>query len=226
MSLRELIQSRIAELAINQATLAKRAGLRQSFITDVMQRRKVRIQPRFIEPLAKALEVTPDELYGSMTALLPSNAHEARPTGDAFVLKGSLIEPWYNNKEFSITTGAGRSVIVFNSASELTSSAAWASGKASVRYRWPITLSWTRGAYALLEERSPYRGAKNILLIAPQVPIRTGDYCVVFMATNFSVRIFKQTIGTKIEFDCEGPVAGQKIRRVHRLLGWLDADPN
>lgn len=117
---------------------------------------------------------------------------------------------------------------MFETIDELRSPDSWHKGTKHGRYRWPTTLPWTRGCYALLVPRigGKFRSVvvNDVLLVAPQLPIRSGDRCAFFIADYFQTDVFCRKDGTKLEFDLS--TAEQGIQRVHRLLGALDADPN
>jgi transcriptional regulator with XRE-family HTH domain len=228
MSLRDLVQERLSALKISQAALADRAGLPRSYVTDIIRKRKARIQPRFVETFARALEVSPEDLYSRMTATPPSlEQNQTFLSGDAYVVDAALTSAWFEAKNFPAVTGSGRSVPLFSSNDELRM-ATLDSGK-TPRYRWPITLPWTRGAYALSKERGSVETSRTeVLLLAPDLPVRSGDRCVVFDSCAGTSgggyeEVFVKNDGDVLIFEHDRRLRTRNILKMHRLLAILAA---
>ena len=62
-TLRSIVLGQLKKLGITQKELAERAGLNPPYINEILSRKKLRVQRRFVPALAHALEIEPDVLY-------------------------------------------------------------------------------------------------------------------------------------------------------------------
>lgn len=247
MALRDLIKTRLAELKMTQGGLAAGIGVHPSYVSDLMHGRKSRIQPRFVEPLAQALQVTPDELFRSMSSsAIPARAvvddapaagagvdhGSAAPTAtenDSTHLAGPLTAPWIQTTEFAIPTGSGRLVPIFSSRADVEN---WRTDKAVGKLRWPTNFAWSRSAYAWLEEVDlGFRLKKHELILAcPEIEIRPGDLFLAFSRNGppLYYRLLKNSFkGPEIILSPHKTTVlnTEELRRTHRVLSVQDADP-
>jgi hypothetical protein len=235
MALRDLIKERLAALKLTQSHLAALIDRHPSYITDIMSGRKHRVQSRFVLPLAKALQIPPDDLYRAMTTVVPPVETAARSlTVVEYVgLSGDLIAAWHKPDQILLPSGPGKVVPVFRTMDELRT------GKSQLAYRWPLTLGWNPAAYGLLNEAynsnsiyGPIGFEREIVLVAPEIEIRRNDVCIAYLRRRleFSPTLVGQ-FRDRGDNDVEIFATGRKyiipikdLIRIHRILAIFDAN--
>jgi transcriptional regulator with XRE-family HTH domain len=241
--LRTIVAERLNDLRITQKELSDRAGLSPTYINELVKGKKDRIQRRFVEKLALALEIEPDVLYDKTGRAKKKPIASTTPAASrSTIIRAHSPETaaLFSNEMPMFQSDPAyepdRHVPLFIEAVVFRPDIAgpW---KIVAKFRpfvWPEFLGPSKGCYAMtsraLHDNTLF--ADSVFLVAPGHGIKSGDVFVgqfqfIMQASNLQVR---RLLGaTDEEFVLSGINGGDKfavprraIMRFHKVVGLFE----
>jgi phage repressor protein C with HTH and peptisase S24 domain len=237
------IRTRLLELGILPAELARRAGVGRVFVSELLTGKKKTLKYESLVALARALETSVQHLVGTLNSMPPSLAargpiadpDEIAALEDAFRQDAeetpdealpSLFRRW-RHKSFRAKGSVEGPIPMFVAGRKgLVAINPSASGSV---LRPPL-LHWVDGAYAVIAggDMVPRYLPGEILYAAPGVNVRDGDYAVVVtkgrsetlsarlarLVTMTAARVVVETLSPSERFE----IPLSEVRYVHLVV--------
>jgi transcriptional regulator with XRE-family HTH domain len=245
-TLRDLIVERLAKLKLSQKELAERAGLKPTYVNDLLFYRKQSIQPRFVSRLAAALQVAPKtvldaiprrkrvstrpKLKHSKQAAIPAQSPHTKPlySPDWPVI---MLDPYING---------GTAIPLFREpfGHDLFALLAHQRLPTFKPLPWPAALGRPTGTYAVASDAlgASLLFEASIIVAAPERAIAIDDHFICYVRyTDSPVMNINVTLRKLLDADADGflvqdPHSRAKdyipryiLRRAHRVIAALES---
>jgi len=241
-TLRSIVLGQLKKLGITQKELAERAGLNPPYINEILSRKKLRVQRRFVPALAHALEIGPDVLYeksadGKKRTTVSSPPTATRRTiirtnsPETEALFSNEMPAFQSDPDFD----ANKHVPLFIEPIIRRSYTTFRGSVAKFRpFVWPEFLGPSKGCYAITAEaaRDKTLSAHWVFLVAPGRSIKLGDAFVGefrFVMDATTLQVHKMQDATELSFiltDIDGghprSVPRAAVNRFHKVVGLFE----
>ena len=240
-TLQDLIIERLAVLGLSQKELAANAGLKPTYVNDILFRRKRSIQPRFVSRLAAALQVQPETILAAMPTAKrePVASKKLRHKAAPISSQSPYTKPLYSAKWAAIQTdpyiNAGSAIPLFRKPfkSNLFALLKHERLPEYVPLEWPAALGRQPGTYALTSGilGTSILFTNSIVVAAPECAIMVDDYFVCYLRYGNDLTTLRVALRKLIGNDAGGfhvrtpdgrikdyiPIS--VLKRAHRVIG-------
>lgn len=242
--LKTIVAEQLKKLGASQKDIAEKAGLNSAYLSEILSGKKLSVQRRFIEKLALALQIEPDDLYAKAgrakkkPIASPTSASTRRtiiransPETEALFsneLRAFQLDPDFDpikHVPLFIESFPDDFRVRIKEAGEVA------------RFRpfvWPEFLGPSKGCYAITADAVGAEAlfASSIFLVAPGRSIKSGSVFVgqfTYSPGSASLRAYRILDATKREFVLTGINGGSKrsvprqvIKRFHKVVGLFE----